>query len=147
MNKVKCVELNRKGNFDRWDPEKLEELKTLDANRSSLNYDLFQDEHVKLSIIILDAYERAPFRVLHHSFDLICLTGGAAITRFSHGGISLVMFEKGEHIHQDIYGKTMVNDLQNVSNGLFILGIIEYKEQLSSLDWTAPKGASELVAI
>ena len=74
---------------------------------------------------MLDAYERMPFRAFRNSFHMVCLTGGNVLTRFSHGGISLVIFEQGERIYQNLEKNTMVNDLQNLGEELLVMCIVE----------------------
>lgn len=128
---MKCVELIKKGQFDIWDKSKLAELHELQTCEDFSEYGLYQTEDVKMGLILLEPYERTPFRMIKNRFKLVSLSGGEAITRFSHGGISLLMFEKGECISHGVQRKTMIHDLQNIGKNLLVMALLEYKDSFS----------------
>lgn len=124
---MKYAELNQKGNFDPWDQKRLVELLTLKAGESSdEDYLIYQNERMKLSIFVMEPYERIPFRVFKNDFNLVCLTGGVLVSRYSHGGISLVLFEKGESVKYQVKNTSMIHDFQNVGENLLVLASVEY---------------------
>lgn len=133
---MKCVELNRKGNFDNWDLSILSELDKISNDRYFNEYSIFENEYLKCDVILLEPYERMPFKVLKNDFKLICLSGGLALSRFSNGRISLLMFEKGEYYAHNLGIKPMVNDLQNIGDCPLVMTLIEEvrgkKEEKSS---------------
>ncbi|WP_421803969.1 hypothetical protein [Flagellimonas sp.] len=124
---MKCVELNPEGNFDNWEPCKIEELAKMDDVEANPDHIIFEDERVALSVIVLEPYERTPFRKINNDFSLSCLTGGLLISRFSHGGISLLKFEKGETSFHSVEGLKTIRDFQNVSEDVFVMALLEYK--------------------
>ncbi len=127
---MKCVELIKKGQFELSKKTRLTELRQLQTCEDFSEYCLYQTKNVKMGLILLEPYERTPFRLIKNNFKLICLSGGDAITRFSHGGISLLMFERGEYVSYNVHKKTMINDLQNIGNNLLVMALIEYKDML-----------------
>lgn len=124
---MKCVELNREGNFDRWDQNWLAELEQIYSRDQDDNFLIYQNDSIKLSVIGLDSYERVPFRVIKNDFNLVCLTGGLAISRCSNGRISLLNFDKGEKITCTLKDSVMVNDFQNIGEDPMIIALLEYK--------------------
>lgn len=127
---MKCVELNKEGHFDFWDLDKLEELMNLKTSNGGNDCIIFQNKVLKLSIIALEPYERIPFKIIENDFNLICLTGGSAISRFSSGKISLMIFTKGENVYHELIEPVMINDLQNIGEDLLVMAIIESKQIL-----------------
>ncbi|WP_228238320.1 hypothetical protein [Allomuricauda sp. M10] len=123
---MKCIELNSVGDFDRWDQAKLDELRNLGKNQSGPDNVIYQNQSYKLSFFGLEPYERLPFRIMRNSFDLICLSGGLAISSFSNGGISLIMYDKGEHVHHTLGTKEYIHDVQNIGRKPLVMAIIEY---------------------
>ncbi|WP_445384875.1 hypothetical protein ACT6NV_13020 [Robiginitalea sp. IMCC44478] len=124
---MKCVELNKKGNFDRWDQDLLTELRDIKVNDDISDEGLiYQDDGLKVSVIGLESYERYPFRIFSNDFNLICLTGGVALSRSSNGQISLLIFEKGENLPFHVNNTTMINDLQNIGESPLVFGLIEF---------------------
>jgi hypothetical protein len=128
---MKYVELSRKENFDSWNTMDLAELHQLQTCEDFNEYRIYQSKNVKIGLIILESYERTPFRLMKNSFKLVSLSGGEAITRFSDGRISLMMFEKGECVSQNVVVPPMINDLQNIGDNLLVMALIEYKNTLS----------------
>lgn len=127
---MRCIELNREGNFDRWDHSKLMELRAIKNNVDAGNkYTIYQNENMRLSVFVLESYQRLPFTIVENDFSLISLTGGLAITRFSHGGISLLMFRKGEYVNHVLNNTRMVNDFQNIGEGVMIMAVMEYRQK------------------
>ncbi|WP_445382029.1 hypothetical protein [Robiginitalea sp. IMCC43444] len=124
---MKCVVLNRKGDFDRWDQDLLTELRNVKVNDATSDDGvIYQDDGLKVSVIGLESYERHPFRVLSNDFNLICLTGGVALSRSSNGQISLLIFEKGENTPIHLNNSGMINDLQNIGESTLVFGLIEF---------------------
>ena len=129
---MKCIELNRKGDYDCWSGTDLAELHRLQTCEDFYEYSLYRGKDVKMGLIILEPYERTPFRMLKNNFKLVALSGGEAVTRFSNGGISLMLFERGECVSLCVYGRTMINDLQNIGVDVLVMALIEYKDSFSS---------------
>lgn len=124
---MKHVELNQKGNFDLWDQNKLVELLSLKTNEAQ-NKDslIFQNERIRLSVLIMEPYERIPFRMFKTDFNLVCLSGGTLISRYGNGGILLKLFDKGEEEKHTVDKKPMINDFQNVGENLLVLAVVEH---------------------
>lgn len=134
---MKYVELNRTGNFEHWDQNKLVELLCLKGGKTSgEDYLIYQNEHIKLHIFIMEPNERIPFQEFNNDFNLVCMTGGAVLCRHSHGGISLAVFDKGECIEQKAHNTNMISDFQNVGEGLLVLAIVENKRTKQVADVT-----------
>lgn len=132
---MKRIELNREGNFERWHPDHLNELKTLNQVSEEQDCILLEDLHTRLRLFGMEPYERIPFRILPHSFTLFCLTGGTAITRSCKGTIDLMIFEPGESVTQPIERSAMINDLQNMGEEPMVLAILEHLKPISYGDW------------
>ncbi len=127
MESMKYVELNKKGNFERWNPNLLTELENEKALEDISEYIVYQNDSVRLSVIGLESYERVPFKKMKYDFDLFCLTGGLAISRSSDGSIYLLNFDKGEAVSFSLTYSTMVNDLQNIGESTMIFALIEHE--------------------
>ena len=123
---MKCIELNKRGDFERWDPALLAELRNLEAGDSNNEEIIFQRDGLKVSVFGLESYERCPFRVLTNDFNLICLTGGVALSRSFNGQISLLIVEKGENVPFHVNNSKMINDLQNIGESPLAFGLIEF---------------------
>lgn len=122
---MKTIELNKKGNFDRWDQEILSELKNVKCSDGCGYYLIYQNETTKFSVFMLEPYERTPFKVFSNNFALMSLTGGTFISRFSNGAISLSIFEKGEYVKYNVNNALRINDFQNIDQSLLIMAIVE----------------------
>lgn len=132
---MKYVELNQRGNFEHWDQNKLVELLSLNGGKTlDEDYLIYQNERIKLSVYIMEPYERIPFREFKNDFNLVCMTGGALISRYSHGGISLVVFDKGERVNQKTNQTSMITDFQNVGESLLVLAVVEYKQSKLTME-------------
>lgn len=132
---MKLIELNREGIFERWNPDHLNELNTLNQAREDRDCVLHEDPDIRLSIFGLEPYERIPFRVLQHNFSMVFLTGGTAISRSYRGSIDLLLFEQGETVIQPIKSSAMINDLQNIGEEQMIVAIIEYLSPITYKEW------------
>ena len=135
---MKCIAINREGHFDNWESPMLEEVSNFRNTGNDNPYMIYQNHRIRLNVTILEPYERVPFRIILNDFSLICLSGGLAISRFSHGGISLMQFKKGEHYDHTLKQSCLIHDLQNVGEQLLVLAMIEYKGTFS-LDAHPPK--------
>lgn len=124
---MKCVALGSKGNFETWNRTDLAKLHQSQTCEDFNEYGIYQSNGIKMGLIILEPYERTPFRLIKHHFKLVSLSGGEAITRFSDGNISLLLFEKGGFVSHNESNKVMINDLQNIGNNLLVMALIEYK--------------------
>lgn len=123
---MKYVELNKKGDFERWNKGWLMELEALATADAPNPYAIFENEEVKLSVIGLESYERTPFQRIKNDFNLISLTGGLALSRSANGGIYLLNFKKGEELTYTLKGSEMIHDLQNISEELTVYVLIEF---------------------
>ena len=132
---MKRIELNREGYYDRWNPDHLNELHSLNQLVEGQDCILHEDSHMRLKVFGMEPYERIPFRVLQHKFTLVCLTGGTAITRSCKGAIDLLIFERGETVTRSIESAAMVNDLQNIGEDQMIVALIEYLRPVTYGEW------------
>ncbi|MBC2840404.1 hypothetical protein [Robiginitalea sp. SC105] len=130
---MKCVELNREGDFERWEQTRLDDLSGLDADADPLDPVIYEAEGVKLSVFGLEPYERKPFRIIKKSFKLFCLSGGLALTRSSNGSISLLVFDRGDSVDQQLQEYTeVIRDFQNIGADPMIMGFLEYSDPVQA---------------
>lgn len=123
---MKYVELNKKGDFDRWDASWLAELDNQAALQDMSGYLLYQNDSIRLSAIGLEAYERVPFKKITHNHDIVCPTGGLVISRCSDGSIYLLNFDKGEKVSHVPRDPGISHDFQNIGEELLVLLLIEF---------------------
>lgn len=128
---MKYVELNKKGDFERWDAAWLAELNNQAGLEDLSDYLLFQNDHVRLSAIGLEAYERVPFKKITHNHNIVCLTGGLVISRCSDGTINLLNFGKGEKVSHSPREPGISHDFQNIGEELLVLVLIEFLPSFS----------------
>lgn len=124
---MKCVELNPEGNFDPWDPEKIEELNKKDISKSLGQDLLFENDEIRLWDITLWPNERLPFRIQNSAYSWTCLTNGLAISRHYTGKISLLRFAKGDTAYAELSEPDAVRDLENIGEGILKISVVEYK--------------------
>lgn len=124
---MQCVELNQAGNFDPWEPEKIEELFHQEITEALGDRLIFEDHRYKLWELYLAPGERIPFRRHNTDYGWVCPTGGLALTRYGHGKIDMVKLEPGDTDFFEYRGKGYVNDLENIGEYPIGITILEYK--------------------
>lgn len=144
---MKHAELNKVGDFDCWNQNRLVELLCLKSNEMiDDDYLIYQGEGIKLSVFIMAPKERIPFRKFKNDFNLICLSGGSVLSRSSNGGINLLVFEEGEYVTYNPLNSTMISDFQNVGEEILVMAFLEYDHAFETeeiplrfLDWRQPQ--------
>ena len=124
---MKCVELNPVGNFDSWEPIKLEELKGKDIGSISSSNLIFENQSLKLFSFTLQPYERIPFRQHGYDFSWTCPSGGLAISRNSNGKITLLRIDRGATGYYTLERDSSIFDLENIGENLLEIMLIEHK--------------------
>lgn len=124
---MKCVELNAKGNFDPWEPSKLEELKKKDIDERIGQKLLFENDTIKLWEVVLFPGERLPFRKISGNYNLTSMTEGLALSRSANGKITLVRINKDDSMFIKHDGSEAVYDFENIGDTLLFLHAMEFK--------------------
>src|SRR5690606_36991533 len=123
-----CVELNKTGNFDPWEQEKINELFHRELTDSLSDRLVFENEVVKLWDLYLGPGERMPFRRVNSNFGLVCPTGGLALSRYGNGKINMVKLDPGDTEYFEYSQKNFVHDLENIGEHPIEINNIEYKQ-------------------
>jgi hypothetical protein len=124
---MKCVELNPVGNFDSWEPLKLEELKSEEIGGSLSSNLIFENQSIKLFSFTMQPYDRLPFRQHGYDFSWTCPTGGLAISRNSNGKIMLLRIDQGDTGYHTPEKNSSIFDLENIGENLLEIMMIEHK--------------------
>ena len=126
---MNCIELNPSNNFDHWDPKKVRDLNSTKTTELINQELLFENQVVKVWEVRLLPQETLPFRIQKFDFCLISRTRGSAVSHQPNGAIQFIQFKKGDtHFSMNSdETKQVVGDLENVSTGLLIFTVIEFK--------------------
>jgi len=124
---MKIVELNAKGNFDSWDPAKLNELQSKKITEDLCNHLIFENDAIKLWEIVLRPSERIPFRRCKNSYSLTGLTGGVALSRIHNGVIKLIRFQKNDIAFWDFQDYNHICDFENIGEDILRISVTEFK--------------------
>ncbi len=131
------VELNPVGNFDPWDPIKIEELRKDRIAESVCENLLYENETIKLWEISLMPYERIAFRKCKNIYSCTALTTGVAISRNANGSIKLLRLKKGDTAYWDCRNNEHISDLENIGEETLRISVTEFlpvkKTSLSQL--------------
>lgn len=126
-NRIKCVELNAKGNLKAWDREALEDL-ILSSKDSGPDKDPnYVDDHVRIWNVALAPYQKITFHRLEKECSATFLTDGLLICRFSTGRISLLRFDRGDSIHHIFENEELVLDMENISEDPVKFSVLQFR--------------------
>jgi len=124
---MKCTEINGPGNFDCWEPARLQELEEEKISDSLGQNLLFENTNIRVWEVVLFPGERLPFRKIRESYNFTSTTDGLAISRYADGKIKLVQLEKGEAIFIEHNGNESIYDFENIGKNILFLHAMEFK--------------------
>ncbi len=123
------TELNPKGNFDSWDESKLKEIRK--GNFSDIiGESLYENDEIILWEIVLEPFERLPFRRHNNNFSCTSFTDVLALVRNVNGLISLVKMHKGDHFYADCTKKERIQDIENIGENTIKVAVVEEKVKI-----------------
>lgn len=124
-NREKIIELNARGNFDNWEPQKLTQLKEsrITTDIGQLRY---EDSLVKYWDIVLPPYERLPFRLIKRSLTITSIVKGTLISRYSCGQIDLWLIEKGHSYKCLAEAADLIFEIENMGKTDLQFKVIEH---------------------
>ncbi len=120
------VELNPPGNYDSWDPVKLDELQDERCLKTLGQRLFFENETMRFWEIRLKPEERLLFHKRSQFYSWTCCTDGLVISRYKNGQVNLFRFDKDETKYWDLGEPDTVADLENIGEATFVLHMIEY---------------------
>lgn len=123
---MQLIELNPAGNFDPWDPVKLDELQNVRCVKKLGQHLFFENETMRLWEICLKPKERLAFHKRSQFYSWTCHTDGLLISRYENGQINMLKFKKGETKYWDFGESGIVADLENIGEDTLVLHVIEY---------------------
>ena len=129
---MKCVELNPVGNFDSWEPIKLDELRKLKLDSSLRSNLVFENQSIRLWSFSLQPHDRLPFRKHAYTLSWTCPSGGLAISRNSNGKITLLKLDYGDTGFHEPDMDSAIFDLENIGEEVLEITMIEHKSLTSS---------------
>jgi hypothetical protein len=124
---MQIVELNPAGNFDPWEPSKLNELKNQRFPESLGQKLLFENEKVLLWELDLVPGQRHPFRKISRNHSWVTQSEGLAISRCCTGKISMLRFKNGDSTFFGLNGEVAIHDLENIGESNLLIHITEFK--------------------
>lgn len=124
---MKCIELNPIGNFDSWEPSKLQELRKKDIEGRLGQKLLFENDTIRVWEVVLFPGERLPFRKISGNYNFTSITKGLAISRYANGKISLVRIHKGDSMFVKHEGQESIYDFENIGENILFLHAMEFK--------------------
>ncbi|MBT8319697.1 MAG: hypothetical protein KJP01_06155 [Gramella sp.] len=130
---MKYIEINAAGNFNSWNPIRLNELNEEKISTDLGQKVLFENEYLRIWEVVLMPNEKLPFRKMTLDYYWMAASEGMAISRFSDGKIILMHLEKGDSeflMHKD---DPATYDLENIGEEILFLQMTEFKvEQFSN---------------
>lgn len=138
---MQIVELNPVGNFDPWDPSKIEELKNDNIPETRGQKLVFENDKVILWELSLLPGERRPFCKITRDFNIVTRTEGLAITRCSTGQIFMLRINKGDSAFYELNGRVSIYDLENIGENELSIHITEFKQEVESVTSTYRKSS------
>ena len=123
---MQIVELNPIGNFDSWNPIKLEELRKVHSSKTLRQHLLFENDTMRFWNIRLKPHERIPFHKRAQYYSWTCLTDGLAILRNGNGRINMIKFKKRETNYWNLGKNGTIADIENIGEEILELHVIEY---------------------
>ena len=124
---MKCTEINAPGNFDCWEPERLQELKRKKISESLGQNLLFENTNIKVWEVVLFPGERLPFRKVSKNYNFTSATDGLAVSRYGNGKIALVHLQKEEAVCMKHNGNESIYDFENIGKNILFLHAMEFK--------------------
>ncbi len=124
---MKCVELNKAGNFDTWEPSKIRELKEKRFASDLGKKLLYENELIRVWEITLFPKERLPFRKQNRDFYWVSLTDAKIICRYSDGKIAMLYINRGDYELRKVEDQNPIWDMENIGEYLLVLNLMELK--------------------
>ncbi|GMN12073.1 hypothetical protein MTsPCn9_08940 [Croceitalea sp. MTPC9] len=128
-----CLELNPANDFAKWEPSFIKELRLLEFKETLGSMLLFEDDSIKLWNLKLEKGERMPFLKHNKDYSWISETDALLKSRFGNGKIALIRVEKGDTKYHENFGKSRINDLENVGETPVIFKVLEYKDRFHDM--------------
>ncbi len=130
---MECTELNPAKNFKNWEPNYINELRSLQFKEHLGNKLLFEDDSIKLWNLKLDHGERMPFLKHDKNFSWIAENDAILKSRFGNGRIALIKIKQGDTEYFEHSHKDYINDLENLSKNPVVFKILEYKNEFHDM--------------
>ncbi|MFK7813935.1 MAG: hypothetical protein AB8B59_15675 [Maribacter sp.] len=123
------TELNPKGNFDNWDASKLKEIERGQFS-DAVAEALYEDERIILWEIVLEPFERLPFRRHINNYSCTAFTDCSLLIRNVNGKISLLRMAKGDHCYVECHEQEIIQDLENIGENAIKIAVVEEKVKI-----------------
>lgn len=120
------ITINDKANFDTWETEKVDELKS-GFFRDTFGSFLFENDSIRLWDLSLGPNQRIPFGRRKSDYSVTCMTDGLAISRNANGQINLMRFKKGDTPIWQHHGNQIISDFENIGEDPLKFIVIEHK--------------------
>lgn len=120
------TEINPKGNFDNWDESKLGEI-SKGKFSNAVGEALYENKEIILWEIVLEPFERLPFRRHTNNYSCTCFTDGLLLARNVNGRITLIRMKKGDHYYVECTEKEVIQDLENIGENRIKIAVVEEK--------------------
>lgn len=124
------TELNPKGSFDSWDASKLKEIKRGKFS-DAVGEALFENDEIILWEIVLEPFERLPFRRHNNNYGCTCFTDGIILLRNVDGQVTLMRMDKGDHYYIECHEKEVIQDLENIGENTIKIAVVEEKVKIT----------------
>ncbi len=124
---MKCVELNRIGDYNHWEISKLEELKKNLVSNFLEDELIFENDLANVWELKLEPQERLPFKRINTNYYFVALINILAITRCSNAAIRLINLNKGKSYSIESKNENMIYDIENIGNKTLHMYVVELK--------------------
>lgn len=123
------TDLNPKGNFDSLDASKLKEIERGQFS-DAVGEALFENEEIILWEIVLEPFERLPFRRHRNNYGCTCFTDGIILLRNVNGQITLMQMNNGDHYYVECHEQEIIQDLENIGENAIKIAVVEEKVKI-----------------
>ena len=124
-----CKELNPIGNFDSWQPQRLDELRSGKFVKNIGQTSLYEDDKVQIWSVSIDALERIGFRKISSNIKVTFEANGLGISHQDNGKIIFVKINAGDVFEINVENDgTQIWDFENVGFEAIELILFEYKK-------------------
>ena len=124
---MECTELSPAGNFEAWEPNRLEELQSGQISSEAGQLLLHESDETRLWLVSLEYKQRLGFRNTKYQIKTMSQTDGFAVSHYGNGQICLIEFKKDQMQRQEVLGLCdKVWDLENIGSEPLEFILIEY---------------------
>ncbi|WP_297796570.1 hypothetical protein [uncultured Eudoraea sp.] len=125
---MNLIELSPEGNFESWEINRLNELRSEQIDETHSHTPAYQNEEFSMRYITLKPKERLPFRKITNDFSYTFLTEGFGVIHQGNGEINFVEFKKGDVYYFNIKNQgEHIQDFENCSLGTIQFMLFELK--------------------